>query len=218
MPALVACGQTSYDLYEPVGAGIGEQVGGTSGFPGSGGDSIGQDTGGTSGTGGTEAPGGSGPVDEPDPCRATRDSSLTLTRIIVESTNLCLSRGDATTFLESPGYEVTLAPCAEDELQWWAVEGLSGGSWELRNEATNLNLDMNYAAQVDGTPAVLFDPHRNFNQRFYILPGESESLFFAPAHVRGKCLEARGDSVEMWPCDSDNPNQNFRQISCVDEE
>ncbi len=208
-PLIVACGQTSYDLYEPVGAAVG-----------SGGSA--EATGGTTltdsgGTGGTAAPGGAGPVDEPDPCRASRDPTLLLTRVTLAGTNLCLSQGAATTFLESPGYEVIMTSCAEDEAQWWSVEGLSGGSWELRNEATNLNLDINYSAQTDGTPAVLFDPHRNFNQRFYIVPGPNESILFAPANTTGKCLEVRGDGVEMWPCDSQNPNQTFRQISCVDE-
>ncbi len=209
VPLLVACGESTYDLYEPVDPGFGVGEGGS--IVSTGGQQEPPSTGGAPDVG----TGGSTPT--VNPCQASRDSSLTLVRIQLSESDLCITRGDATTFLESPGYEVVLAPCAEDETQWWTVAGLSDGSWELRNEATDMNLDMNYAATSDGTPAVLFDAHGNHNQRFYILPGAAETIFFAPSHVRGKCLEARDNDVEMWPCDPENSAQNFKQIACVDE-
>lgn len=128
-----------------------------------------------------------------------------------------MSQGAATVFFDSPGYETSLSTCVEEPAQYWTVRGLSDGSWELRNEGAAMNLDVNYDNTADGTPIVLFTPHRLDNQRFFILPGSSDSFLLAPYNAPEKCVEARDGTLEIWPCDAENPAQNFKQLPCLDE-
>jgi hypothetical protein len=162
--------------------------------------------------------GGDAANEVPTQCQASRDASLVLVRLLATGQDQCVSQGAATFFLESPGFETMLSPCGEDATQYWTVRGLSDGSWELRNEGSAMNLDINYDYKVDGTPVVLFTAHRLDNQRFFILPGSTDSFLLAPYSAPGQCVEARDGALEIWPCDAENPHQNFRQISCLDEE
>lgn len=208
-PVVLGCGETTYDLYEQVDPGLGTSSGGAL-LSASGGD-----TNQAAPDGGSDGIGGDGSTDVPVECQASRDPSLTLVRLLAVDRNLCVAQGPATTFLEQPGYEIALGPCTEDASQYWTVRGLSNGSWELRNEGTAMNLDINYSNTADGTPVVLFTPHRLENQRFFILPGSGEAFLLAPDNAPWQCVEARDDSLEIWPCDAQNPAQNFKQISCL---
>lgn len=200
----LGCGETTYDLYEELVPGVDLSSGGTQ----SGGASSQEEA-----TGGRDGTGGAAPND----CQASRDASLVLVRVRNVASDLCISQGPATLFLESPGYETTLRDCAEDIAQYFTVRGLSDGSWELRNEGSAMNLDINYSNTTDGTPVVLFTPHRLDNQRFYIVPGSSESFLLAPDNAPSKCVEARDGALGIWPCDAANPAQNFQQLGCLDE-
>lgn len=209
---LFGCGETTYDLYEQVDPGFHTSSGGSIVSATGGGSSQLDPTGGNSGIG------GDGTTEPPPQCPASRDSSLTLVRLVATGPDLCVNQGPATVFIDSPGYETTLGPCVENASQYWTVKGLSDGSWELRNEGSAMNLDVNYSYSADGTPVVLFTPHRLDNQRFYILPGATDSFLLAPDNAPWQCVEARDDTLEIWPCDAENPSQNFKQISCLDEE
>lgn len=206
---LLACGETTYDLYEQL----------ESNLPGSSGGALFSGTGGeTDQVGATGGNNGDGTDVTPPQCQASRDTSLTLVRLSIPSRDQCVTQGSATVFIDSPGYEVSLSTCVEDAAQYWTVRGLNDGSWELRNEGSSMNLDINYSYTADGTPVVLFTPHRLENQRFYILPGATDSFLLAPHNAPWQCVEARGDALEIWPCDAENPAQNFQQVSCLDEE
>jgi hypothetical protein len=200
----VGCGETTYDLYEELVPGVeiatgGAQSGGSANQGG--------------GTGGSDGSGGGTPLE----CQASRDASLVLVRLRGVADGRCVSQGPATVFIDSPGYETMMDTCAEDAAQYFTVRGLSDGSWELRNEGSAMNLDVNYDNTADGTPIVLFTPHRLDNQRFYIVPGSSDSFLLAPDTAPSKCVEARDGALSIWPCDAENPAQNFQQIACLDE-
>lgn len=207
-PSILGCGETTYDLYEQVDPGLLTSSGGALASATGGAMNQVGSTGGNDGIGGDSA-------DVPVECQASRDPSLTLVRLLSTSSNLCVTQGAATTFRESPGYETTLSPCIEHVSQYWTVRGLSDGSWELRNEGSAMNLDINYSYTADGTPVVLFTPHRLENQRFYILPGASDSFLLAPDNAPWQCVEAVDNSLSIWPCDAQDLAQNFEQISCL---
>jgi hypothetical protein len=208
---LLACGETSYDLYteKPLTTaggtgGAAEGTGGTSATP----------TGGQMHTGGDiNRP----PPGDPTACEASRDAELELIRLVATASGLCVSQGAPTIIGDSPAFEIELATCEVETAQFWSLVASSGGLWQIHNEAAAMNLDVRFADTTDGTPLVLFDPHGLYNQRFYVIPASGDSFQLAPRHTTGKCLEVRDGDLEIWPCSSSEPNQRFMQIACNDD-
>lgn len=206
---LIACGETTYDLYTEKPLGVDEATGGA-----------------TDGSGGTASPGTGGQMQaggdfnhpgDPTECQASRDAELELIRLVATESGLCVSQGAPTVIGDSPAYEIELLACAVQTAQFWSLVGTSGGLWQIYNEAAAMNLDVRFADTSDGTPLVLFDPHGLYNQRFYVIPASGDSFQLAPRHTTGKCLEVRDGELEIWPCSSSEPNQRFMQIACNNE-
>lgn len=144
------------------------------------------------------------------------------------SSATCLARGDATTVAQSPAFEVDLAPCDDSEDQAWSVLP-SAGAYELRNVATDHNLDIRLAATADGTTAVLYVPHQLYNQRFFVREGPAPGFaplvggerWLAPRHAELQCLTfvptaAPGSRLQLWPCDGARDDQKWEltELTC----
>lgn len=197
--ALLGCSETEYDLISddandsPAAAG---------------GSFVGDGDGPSMGIGGA-------PVDPTD-CTSTRAPDLTVVRIQAED-GRCLSQGDSIILGSGMGHDVDLVPCDESVEQRWTIEAESGGVWEIRNEASNMNLDVKFADTVDGTEFVLYTPHELYNQRFFPLPSPDGTFALAPRHVMGKCAEVVDGSLQLLPCDAANPLQRFEEVACSDQ-
>jgi hypothetical protein len=132
----------------------------------------------------------------------------TVVQIRQQSSGRCLAQGAATTIGDNPAFEITLADCAAQAAQRFALMDAGPGIFEMRNVATNLNVDIQFAETADGTPAVLYAPHQLYNQRFRFI-SLSVGNAIAPRHVMGKCLSERGTRVEIWPCTPGDATQRW---------
>jgi hypothetical protein len=143
-------------------------------------------------------------------------SEPTAGRFILSRQNACLRRGEPTTVFGAPAFSTELtADCTTPRAQWDLTPALEG-TFTLRNVEDQLSLDVRAAANVPGTPIIVFDPNTLDNQRFWFRPRTSETYEVAPRHAPTLCAEMRGSGVEIWPCDTNNPAQAFRfaRVSC----
>ncbi len=216
---LPACSETPYDLIGDPAAFA--TTGGSKGDGDGDGDGDGEPakTGGT-GAGGSSTGGfGQGGEDSgfsSPGCEAARDPRLTVERIVSVPSGFCIAQGGPILLASQPGFEAVLQEC--DALRWqhWTMLAGEQGYLEIQNENARMNLDVKYAATDDGTPAVLFAPHLLYNQLFSLRPVTTDTFQLAPRHVPGKCLEARGTELEIWPCDNTKLEQTFQRIACED--
>jgi hypothetical protein len=148
-------------------------------------------------------------------CAQTLDTALPgVVTIATRESGQCLAQGASTTVANEPAFEVILAECAASLPQRWRLIDAGLGSFELRNLASDDNLDIQFAATTDGTPAVLFEPHQLYNQRFLFGPRADGSVSLSPRHATLMCLQQVGGRVQIWSCDGAEPAQGFLLSSC----
>lgn len=137
--------------------------------------------------------------------------------IIARSTGACMTAGGVTKIegalsMDAMGNEVYLdANCSGVVEQMWELYpqpqgGLGSDTWyvEVRNQALDLNLDMEAAGVFDGTRALLYEPHTMENQRFYFDARGPDYYAIRPAHVANHCLQQMDDGqVKMYGCEGD---------------
>jgi hypothetical protein len=90
------------------------------------------------------------------------------------------------------------------------------GTFTLRNVDTQLSFDVRTAADVPGTPIILYEPNTLDNQRFWLRERSARAYELAPRHAPMLCAEARSTGVEIWPCDVSDTGQIFRftRVGC----
>jgi hypothetical protein len=128
----------------------------------------------------------------------------------------CLRRGDPTTVFGDPAYATELSADCTSALAQWDLTPALAGTFTLRNVETQLSLDVRTAADVPGTPIILYEPNTLDNQRFWLRERSSGAYELAPRHAPTLCAEARVTGVEIWPCEVDDGGQVFRfaRVSC----
>ena len=144
-------------------------------------------------------------------------SEPTAGRFILVRQSACLRRGEPTTVFGAPAFSTELsADCTTARAQWDLTPALEG-TFTVRNVEDQLSLDVRAAADLPGTPIIVFDPNTLDNQRFWFRPRASDTYELAPRHAPTLCAEMRGSGVEIWPCDTNNPAQAFRfaRVSCL---
>jgi len=209
---LLACTETPYSFFPivapPAGTGGVASGGATSG----GGPSASGGVGATGGSasGGTIGQAGAPPTDD---CVSVVDPVRTTIQLKAPS-GLCVTAGSYAPLLGEVSYAVVMQECAGQLGQRWTLEEMEYGALVFANEAVRLNLDVRFAASDDGTPAVLFTPHRLYNQRFVQLSGEGGTFKLSPLHTPEKCLSERGVGLELWPCEPTLTDQTFEIIAC----
>ncbi len=148
-------------------------------------------------------------------CAETLDAAVAgVVTIETSESGQCLAQGPSTMVANEPAFEVILAECNASLPQRWRLIDAGLGSFELRNLASDDNLDIQFAATTDGTPAVLFEPHQLYNQRFLFGPRADGSVSLSPRHATLKCLQQVGGGVQIWSCDGGEPAQGFVLSSC----
>jgi hypothetical protein len=122
----------------------------------------------------------------------------------------CLRRGGPTSVFGNPAVDIELsADCTSPAAQWDLTPAVAG-TFTLRNVENQLSLDVRAAADVPGTPIILYDPNTLDNQRFWFRP-RGETYELAPRHAPTLCAKARASgAVEIWPCDTADTGQAFR--------
>jgi Ricin-type beta-trefoil lectin domain-like len=123
----------------------------------------------------------------------------------------CLRRGGLTSVFGNAAEEVELsADCTAPAAQWDLTPAVAG-TFTLRNVENQLSLDVRAAADVPGTPIILYDPNTLDNQRFWFRPRGGEIYELAPRHAPTLCAKERATgAVEIWPCDTTDTGQAFR--------
>lgn len=137
-------------------------------------------------------------------------------RFVLSGETGCLRRGEPTTVFGNPAFTTELSvDCTTARAQWDLTPAL-GGSFTLRNVDTELSLDVRTAAEAPGTPVILYEPTTLDNQRFWLRERTSKTFELSPRHAPLLCTEARGQDVEVWPCDAAEPGQSFRfaRLNC----
>jgi hypothetical protein len=130
-------------------------------------------------------------------------------RFILRGETGCLVRGAATTVFTEPAFLGELsAECSTPSAQWDLTPAVAG-SFTLRHVESELSLDVRAASDVPGTPIILYDPNRLDNQRFFARPRSSYVYELAPRHASALCVEARGNGLEIWPCNNADAGQSF---------
>lgn len=230
MAGVIACSEIDYDLFRPLpfqgdtggsgSGGTGTATGAAGPVEGSGGEDVvcvEVGCGAPNGSGGSMGMGGAVPLPVPPPpkeCISKRRPGFGLVHLMFDGSGKCVAPGDATTILEIPAYEVAMVDCEDEPGQDWTIYVDSLLSWEFRSELLGMNLDMQLAGVVDGTPAVLFDPHQGYNQRFVAaLAGDAVRL--SPRNAPAMCLTQVSDGIVLKPCSPDNPDQLIRVIACA---
>lgn len=207
----LGCTETPYSFFPitapPSGSG-GAATGGGAGSGGalsaSGGAAGGSDSGGSLGQG------GEGPTDA---CTSVVDAARTTVQLRAASGS-CVSAGGYAPLLGEVSFAVVMQDCAGNLGQRWTIEEMEYGAIVFANEAVVLNLDVQFAASDDGTPAVLFTQHRLYNQRFVQLSQPGGTFKLSPLHTPDKCMSERGAGLELWPCDDAATDQTFEIVAC----
>lgn len=213
----LACTETPYSFFQqppPVGSGGLEATGGAPAA--SGGTSSGSGgSGGVVGSGGLGSGGslGLGGAPAGDACESSVDPTRTAIQLRASS-GLCVSVGGYAPLLGEEAFAVVLRECVGAVSQRWTLEEMEYGSLVFSSENVQLNLDVRFAASEDGTPAVLYTPHRLYNQRFVPLSEEGGSFKLSPLHTPDKCMSERAAGLELWPCDPAATDQTFDIITC----
>jgi hypothetical protein len=208
----LACTETPYPFF-PLTAGPNSLSGGApavgaGGMPGVGASSSGGVP--NVGSGGTLGQGGEAPVTD---CRSLIDPTRETIQLRT-ATGLCVSTGEYTPLLGEVSFAVVLQECQGTLGQRWTIEEMEYGAIVFASEAVVLNLDVRFAAADDGTPVVLYTPHRLYNQRFVQVSAEGGTFKLSPLHATTKCLSERGAGLELWPCDDAATDQTFEIVAC----
>jgi hypothetical protein len=119
----------------------------------------------------------------------------------------CLVAGEPTTVRGVPARQVAMERCVTEGAAPWTLIPDGQGAFELRHTRTALNLDIETASVVDGTRAILFNPHQLGNQRFVFQRRSSRVYEIRPVHAADRCLSRAGGIAAIWPCERDDPDQ-----------
>jgi len=202
----LACTETPYQFFPQSGPG-----------PSSGG-AQGSGTGGlTGGSGGVPAGAGGALGMGGDLAASDCQSVLEPTRTAYQlqtSSGRCVSLGEYAPLLGEVAFAVVIDECTGALGQRWTMEAMEYGAIVFSSEGVVLNLDVRFAASDDGTPVVLYTPHRLYNQRFVQITAEDGTFTLSPLHAQTKCLSERGNGLELWPCDAAATDQTFELIAC----
>jgi hypothetical protein len=165
---------------------------------------------------------GTTPIDavvQDDPAAATMSGTGNVTpmdcstpsagRFVLRGRTGCLALGAATTVFTQAAFLSELSNDCTTPVAQWDLTPAAAGTFTLRNVASELSLDVRAAADVPGTPIILYDPTTHDNQRFFVRARASHVYELAPLHASAFCAEARGTGVEIWPCDAQNAGQSF---------
>ncbi len=140
---------------------------------------------------------------------------MTLERLQLGGTDLCVAQGIYSPLLGDPAYATALLPCEKSLAQLWKISVMDDGALEFRNQAVDLNLDVRFAASDDGTPTVLFTPHQLYNQRFTVLEGQDGTFKLSPLHAPTKCITRQDDTLLLLPCEGESSDQSFIRKTCL---
>lgn len=207
----LGCTETPYSFFPlgPPAAGVGGGVG-TGGGAGSGGEVAASGGTGAVDSGGSLGQGGEAPMDD---CTSVVDTSRTAV-LLRTAGGLCVSAGSYAPLLGEVSFAVVLQECTGRLAQRWTIEEMEYGAKVFVNEAVVLNLDVQFAASDDGTPAVLYTRHRLYNQRFVELSQGDGTFKLSPLHTPDKCMSERAAGLQLWPCDEASTTQTFEVAAC----
>lgn len=162
------------------------------------------------GTGGPGSSAGGAPAGGPS-CEAGAGGDLGegTYQLISHPTEQCLSVGAAISVVGNPAFEVNLTEdCTPDTTRTWQLVGPDlTGRFQVRSAQVDFNLDIELASAVDGTRAILYEPHTLNNQRFFFRPIDDQLYSIAPGHEPTSCLTAAGTEAQIFPCAGDDENQ-----------
>ncbi len=224
MTVFVACSNTVYDFF-PEGANPSTGTGGgcavagcTTGFGATATSDSGSETtnGGPSGSGGHSIDTGSAgapPNEDTDACmsKVFPDAPMLLIRF-TQSGN-CIRKGDPIPLGEDTGFAIETGACTQAPEGMWTANPYPY-ALSFRNEAVNLNLDVQFSSPAGGTPLVLYDPHPGYNQRFGKLGETASSFLLSPRFTQDMCLTEINGRVEIWPCNSAVGGQLIEFVDC----
>jgi hypothetical protein len=226
---LCCCSETPIDALtiDSVGGLAPPGEAGTGGASGAGG-SLGVPS--VGGSGGSVSPkGGSGPLPPPpDPeggAGGSRECPEPVSMVWVGSfsirssaSQLCLHGGPETP-LATPGphetayaLELTEA-CSSAEWELVASRAPVGSYIVRSQEIPDRDLDIEFGATDNGTPAILYAPVSGLHQRFYFRERMPSKFEIMPAHTTGKCLGDTADGLEISTCTSTNEAQAWELIT-----
>ena len=113
----------------------------------------------------------------------------------------------------NPGYRVALdQSCSSDPAGVWDLIAVGPGRFQFQNVGVDMNLDIQFAATTNGTPAVLYAPTMLRNQQFIFRSLGSSRFELAAAHVLNQCLAERLPQPEIWPCDPNDTTMIWQLI------
>jgi hypothetical protein len=178
---LAACGETPLDVITAI--------------PGSGGNA---------GLDGGSGSLGDAPLEAGAPCEALPMPIAGRYRVQQATSLRCLRAGEPTVLMGNPGYRVALdESCSSDPAGVWDLIVAGPQRYQFQNVGVDMNLDIQFAATSNGTPAVLYAPTMLRNQQFIFRSLGSSRFELAAAHAFAQCLAERVPQPEIWPC---NPN------------
>lgn len=131
-------------------------------------------------------------------------------RFILQAVNGCLRHGEPTTVFTEPAFTTELTEDCSSTRAQWDLTPAGAGTFTIRNVDSELSLDVRAASEFPGTPLILYDPNTLDNQRFFARARFLDVYELSPRHASHLCWEARGTTVEIWPCSGQEPAQNFR--------
>lgn len=130
-------------------------------------------------------------------------------RFVLRGETGCLAQGAATTVFTRPAFLSELSRDCTTPAAQWDLTPAAAGTFTLHNVASELALDVRTAADVPGTPIILYNPTTHDNQRFFVRARPSHVYELAPRHASDFCVEARSMGLEIWRCDDQNVGQSF---------
>lgn len=146
--------------------------------------------------------------------------------IASKPTGRCLRSGEVTDIEPAPlgttGYTIELVACTGASDQEWLLLG-SANQLHIQHVDLGLNMDLEGASSLEGTEALLYDPHGGRNQTFWLNPVSDDSQEIRAVAAETSCLEAMlsgENAVELQGCPNSAtrrfPYQNwfFAKVDC----
>jgi len=139
-------------------------------------------------------------------CIAPEPALQNVYAIVSKPTGRCLRSGEVTAIEGAPlgttGYTIELVDCDGSPDQEWLLHG-TATQQEIQNVLLGLNIDLEGGVTYDGTEALLYYPHGNFNQLFRLNPLADDSQEIRATATDNSCLEAMisgENAVELQGC------------------
>lgn len=130
-------------------------------------------------------------------------------RFHLQADATCLSGGGPTTVNGFDAYDVETTSVCNSASATWQLTESTFNSFELRNQATDYNLDVELGDIDVGSPLVLFAPHGRENQKFSLSQLQDGSVALNPyAHIE-LCVTASSAGVVIETCVVGNSSQKW---------